>query len=91
MGMFDSFYDAQGNEWQTKAFDCVLARFDIGDPVPFEVSDFQVQCLGELVSHDFTDGLATIQGGRLTGVPSARDPRLPLYNYSAHLIEEAKP
>lgn len=34
MGMFDSMYDDEDNEWQTKAFECGLDRFREGDPVP---------------------------------------------------------
>jgi hypothetical protein len=34
MGMFDSFYDAQDNDWQTKAFGRSLAQWSIGDAIP---------------------------------------------------------
>lgn len=79
MGMFDSFYDAEGGEWQTKALGRVLSRWDIGDPVqvPF---DCQMEALGE-VDGEFVYGLATIREGVLRQVPAARDHTLPLIPY----------
>lgn len=83
MGMFDSLFDAEGNEWQTKAFGCILDRFQIGDHV-HGVVDFQVEvCGGD--DPPFEDSLATIRAGRLEAVPADRDETLPLMNYHGYI------
>ena len=80
MGMFDSFYDAQGREWQTKALGRSLHRWEIGDAVPVQF-DCQLEAIGR---HDATGVrvmLATIKSGQLTHVGATRDESLPLIPY----------
>lgn len=86
MGMFDSLYDAQGHEWQTKAYDCILARYDIGDEVPpshGSLTDYQVRVLGG-PGEGFQDSFATVRDGRLSELPADRDYSLPLLGYFGH-------
>lgn len=87
MGMFDSFYDADGVEWQTKAFDCLLSRWEIGDAVPTAPIDHQVKVLGGPESDPFQNSFATLRGGRLACVPDVRDSSLPLLDYAGGWIE----
>ena len=77
MGMFDSLYDKHGNQWQTKAFDCLLANYDIGDSIPGDdlPASYQVEVLGD------TESYATVRDGVLVAVPAERDPSLPLVDY----------
>lgn len=87
MGMFDSFYDAQSNEWQTKAFERNLEVWGIGDTIPGDGAEtYQVEVIGDH-GGEFPWSLATIRGGVLTEVPAERDPRLPLVGYSGGVIE----
>lgn len=84
MGMFDSFYGADGSEWQTKAFDCTLARWDIGDVVPGPPIDYQAEVIGgpdKRVSGFWS--LVTVREGRLASVGDYRNPKLPLCLYSS--------
>lgn len=84
MGMFDSLFDTKGNEWQTKAFGCILDRFEIGDRI-VSVGDFQVEvCGGE--DPPFEDSFATIRAGVLAAVPVDRDPQLPLMDYHGYIL-----
>jgi len=47
MGMFDSLFDSKGREWQTKAFDCLLDEYRVGDLMPeADASTYQVEVLG---------------------------------------------
>lgn len=79
MGMFDSFYDANGDEWQTKAYGNALVNYDIGDEIPEGPPfTYQVRVLGD---PEDGYGLATIRDGRLAEVPAERDLALPLLDY----------
>jgi hypothetical protein len=94
MGMFDSLYDADGREWQTKAFDCNLDVYRIGDTVPADcAATYQVEVMtsdGDWRNRTFTDSLATVRDGVLSTIPDQRDERLPLLNYSGHVVAPAK-
>jgi hypothetical protein len=90
MGMFDSFYDETGREWQTKAFDCGLDVWEIGDRFESEgPQTFQVEVLGSDYSkgsrEDFRDSFATIRNGVVEAVDVPRDDTLPLIDYGGHL------
>lgn len=93
MGMFDSFYDGNGNEWQTKAYFCNLNQYLVGEAVPlvepYDLPTYQVEVLGGFDEVPYTESFATVRNGFLTAVPAERDSSLPLLNYSGHLIEEA--
>jgi hypothetical protein len=92
MGMFDSLYDKNGIDWQTKAFECLLTRYDIGSTITAEKLTFQVEVLGEPEPRQWpergvcVDSYATIRDGILTEVPAARDESLPLQDYSGHWL-----
>lgn len=95
MGMFDSLYDSRAedgvnHEWQTKAYDCTLERFDIGDPVPAipteYLTDYQVAILGGPRDEH---SLATVRDGILVAVHVARDESLPRLDYFGNIIEQA--
>ena len=89
MGMSDSLYDSEGREWQTKAFDRVLATFDIGSIITgLQADSCQVEVLGE-IDRNFVNSYATIINGRLTEVPAERDKSLPLFSYGGSLRVEA--
>lgn len=90
MGMFDSMYDAQNHEWQTKAFGCVLDRFREGDPVPHpngvawpSPPAYQVKVYGgpRFTEPARGDAFATIADGVLTAIPAERHEHLPLVDY----------
>lgn len=82
MGMFDSFYDENDGEWQTKAFGRSLHRWDIGETVAPSGISCQVEAIGvERSEHDYAFGLATIRGGVLIAVPDERDESLTLIPY----------
>ena len=88
MGMFDSLIDANGHEWQTKAFARCLDEYRIGDEIPADgPATYQVEILGD--RPDYIDALATIRDGVLEAIPVERDPRLPLLDYSGRVIEVA--
>lgn len=92
MGMFDSLYDAQSNEWQTKAFDRLLDSYGIGDEVPtYGVTTFQVEILGGTDEPPFIQSLATIRDGRLVSLPDERDESLPLMDYSGFVFVAGDP
>ena len=91
MGMFDSLYDADGNEWQTKAYDCTLDVFSAGAKMPtlhdcppeFQAPvppDYQVEVYGG-PGDGYTDAYATVRTGVLVAVGVERDPALPLVDY----------
>lgn len=88
MGMFDSFYDADGHEWQTKAFDCELDVWRIGDSFTADCGlSFQVYVLGSTGStlngtYETFESLATIRDGVVAAVPDERDESLFLLDYS---------
>lgn len=79
MGMFDSFYGKNNDEWQTKALGRSLDRWDIGDPVPVPF-DCQMEGIGD--GPGWQVGFATIRGGLLIEVPAERDESLPLIPYA---------
>lgn len=81
MGMFDSLYDSDNNEWQTKAFGCALTEYNIGDRLPALPADFQVEVFGGPSGQASRDAYATIRGGVLIAVPVERDASLPLMDY----------
>ena len=91
MGMFDSLFDGSGHEWQTKAYDCLLDEYRIGDPVPVIIDaypdTYQVEVLGG-PGPGSVDSFATVRGNHLHEVPAGRDPSLPLINFSGHLVNE---
>ena len=82
MGMFDSLYDAEGREWQTKALACLLTRYEIGDEIEGPPIDHQMQVLGDGESN-WCWGYATIRGGRLVEINRGRDITLSLREYSS--------
>jgi hypothetical protein len=83
--MFDRIVDPSGNEWQTKAFECGLFRYEVGDRIPaVEPDTYQVEILGGL-GDGFTDSLATVREGVLVSVHDDRDPTLPLIDYGGYL------
>ena len=95
MGMFDSFYDDAGNEWQTKAYIRNLDVFRVGDPVPNEFPEtypktYQVEILGGEDSRPCVDSFATVISGVLVSINDERDTTLPLINYSGHWVEVAR-
>lgn len=89
MGMFDSMYDDQNNEWQTKAYDCALDRFREADPMPHPKgiawpapSAYQVRVFSGSPFHEAQkDAYATIRNVVLESVPDERDESLPLIDY----------
>ena len=89
MGMFDSFYDAKGNEWQTKALACLLDSYRAGDTVPSAPLTHQMKVIGD---HRLPDpwAYATIRDGCLESVPDKRDIRLPLLDYNGGWIAVGK-
>jgi hypothetical protein len=86
MGMFDSLYDDQGNEWQTKAYGCNLSRFQIGDKVPALPVAYQVRVLGG-PGAGLQSSWATIRDGRVSEVPAKRDKSLPAVDYFGNVEE----
>lgn len=87
MGMYDSLYDKAGIEWQTKAFDRVLAKYRIGDRVSVKFVNFQVEIIGSEGHRRFADSYATIRDGILLSVNDARIESLPLLHYFGGLAE----
>jgi len=87
MGMFDSLYDSNGHEWQTKAYDCILERFQIDQPMPHESlgtplpDAYQVAVLGGPCGCHSEDSWATVRDHILVAVPAERDPSLPRVDY----------
>lgn len=88
MGMFDSLISEKGAEWQTKAFDCNLDEYAIGDQISADgPHSFQVEVIGD-VDGEFPWSLATIRDGLLESVGDRRDHRLPLLGYGGVLLED---
>lgn len=82
MGMFDSFYGADGSEWQTKALGRSLDRWDIGDTVPGPPIDYQAEVIGGVSRSEASRwSFVTIRSGLLASVDDERDPALPLLLY----------
>jgi len=91
MGMFDSLYDENGTEWQTKAFERVLAQYNILDVIYSGlIYPFQVEVLGGSVKEGFILSHATIIDDVLTEVDVPRDTRLPLIDYGGHPVHTVK-
>lgn len=90
MGMFDSMYDADGDEWQTKAFHCELDRYTIGDELPFiGTNTYQVEILGGPSNPTgYLESYATIRGNVLTSLDDDRDETLPLLDYHGDWIKK---
>jgi hypothetical protein len=92
--MFDSLYDVDGREWQTKAFDCNLDEYRVGDTIVGDCpATFQVEILGgegSWPNREFIDSYATVRNGVLTSAHDRRDITLPLLNYSGHLVATPK-
>ncbi|HEU5223119.1 MAG TPA: hypothetical protein VFU07_05485 [Candidatus Lumbricidophila sp.] len=80
MGMYDTIIDANGRQWQTKAFTRLLRRFTIGDqtPLPGDCQVYVVASDDDVTHPNFDDAFATIRAGVLTEVPADRDLALPL-------------
>jgi hypothetical protein len=84
MGMFDSFYDADGIEWQTKALRCLLESYEIGDAVPCGLTDHQIKVFSFPPSRN---GYATLRNGFLVSVGLGREGSLPLMDYFGSWLE----
>lgn len=83
MGMFDSFMNRRGIEWQTKAFGRSLERWQIGDEIPSAPFDHQVEVIGGYPEFkESVDSYATIRGQRLHSVPGPRNESLPLLGFN---------
>lgn len=81
MGMFDSFYDEHDNEWQTKAMDCNLDVYRIGDRLTEPPGDFQMEVIGG--PREITEwAWVTIRSGVVAEVGVDRDPSLVAIGYS---------
>jgi len=80
--MFDSMYDKAGHEWQTKAFNCTLEHYKIGDRLPIPPFNCQVEILGggTITSQD-RDSYATIHEGHIKSIDDERDDGLYLLDY----------
>lgn len=107
MGMFDSFYEGSredydagidwtSREWQTKAYDCNLDVYVVGDKMPAIIApypaSYQVEIMGSRkVNGEWTypHSLATVIDGVLFNIDNERAHSLPLINYSGHLTTEA--
>lgn len=87
MGMFDSLYDQNNDEWQTKAFGCNLDAFRVGHSMPVACADtYQVAILGELQGA-FINSLATVRDNILVSIHDKRDNALPYLDYHGDLID----
>ena len=87
--MFDSFYDEEGNEWQTKAFDCRMKQYRCGDLLPSVIGDYQVEVFGGPAGEK-EDGLAYINADVLTAIPVEGDTSLPLLDYWGDVLERGE-
>lgn len=87
MGMFDSFIDKDGREWQTKAFDCALDRWKIGHRVPADSGqDFQVEVIDYLADEKrLVTKFATIRNGVFVSVDD-RDLTVPMVDYGGAVL-----
>lgn len=81
MGMFDSLYDSEGNEWQTKAYYCELDRFREGDILPGPPFSYQLEILGGPGDKASRGAVATVFEGILFKVPDERNSKVPLMDY----------
>ena len=93
MGMFDSLIADDGSDWQTKAFECGLDTYRIGDAIPSPrpiYPIYQVKVLGGGRGGEFIYSHATVLHGFLVSVPDSRDDRLPLLDYSGGWLSAGK-
>lgn len=95
MGMFDSLYDAEGREWQTKAYARILDQVEIGEVMPDPedapaFDSYQVEVLGGVYG-EYVWSLATIRDHMLVAVPDERIEDLPLVGYSSGFTPAAVP
>ena len=93
MGMFDSLIADDGGDWQTKAFECDLDTYRIGDAIPNPrptYLTYQVKVLGGGRGEAFIDSYATVLHGFLASVPDPRDEHLPLLDYSGGWLSAGK-
>jgi hypothetical protein len=85
MGLFDSFYDADDAEWQTKALGSTLETFRIGDRVTAAEVDFQIEVInGSLIpkAPAYTNhAFATIRDGLFEAITTERDHSMYLLGY----------
>ena len=87
MGMFDSFYDFDKREWQSKAFGSILREFQLWDVVekngPMSKGEVQVECHSTL-------GRSWIQLDDGVFYAITTDPRdgVKKYDLYGHLIED---
>lgn len=96
MGMFDSFYDSDDNDWQTKAYENVLAQFRQGDELPPleehpDLTDYQVEVLGCMPVFElgvpkrrYVDSFTTVIGGKVHEINADRDHQYPRINYDGY-------
>jgi hypothetical protein len=87
MGMFDSLYDANGNEFQTKAFECLLTEYHIGDDVDAMLFTYQVEIFG---GPNNEDSYATVVDGTIIAIDVPRDETFTLINYYGHVMSRGK-
>lgn len=90
--MFDSLYSQDGSEWQTKALECNLDVFRIGDEIPGQppLPDYQMEVIGGKDFEQSRWAYANIKHGQLTEVPVPRDPRVPLCLYSSGWVHASQ-
>lgn len=90
MGMFDSIYDGDGREWQTKALDCTLKRYAPGDAIPGPLFDYQMKVIsGWLEGGKGLDyGYALIHNGNLMDVLHEPDEFLQTLDYPGGWLPE---
>jgi hypothetical protein len=90
--MFDRVYDAEDQEWQTKAFKRHLMVYRIGDEAPHERhATFQIQIFGRAEGAEKdVYSFATVRDGRLASVNEPRDELLPLVDYYGFLSTDGE-
>jgi len=88
MGMFDSFYDSDDREWQTKAYSNMMSAYRVGDTLPEledhpDVTEYQVEILCGIAYpvRKHIDSFATVIGNKLTSIHDSRNLNLPRISY----------
>ena len=76
MGMFDTVIAPDGSDWQTKAMDCELNRYYVGDEIGS--GDFQMLTIGGPAS---SWAYVTVRNGLIVEVGVPRDLSLPCIDY----------
>ena len=79
MGMYDTFEDDKGGDWQAKAMDCELDRYRIGDEIG--TGDFQMLVLGDVSTDEIGWAYVTIRSGIVAEIGVPRDAVLPCIDY----------